>query len=830
MLTVGGLLVVLLAVVTDPSSDLVEPRQATLLSAGMTWHAMAEAGEFAYPPLPRALRQIEYSGSTSPEDLTRVVQQTCVACHNDQLMTANLSLQHFDVARAHESAEVAEMVIGKLQAEMMPPPGIPRPGGDTLLMLAASLEEGLDRYAAASPRLSSRPFQRLNRAEYERAIWDLLGIRIDAGNWLPLDQYQANFDNMAAVQEVSATLLTAYLNAAADISRFAVGQVDAPAIARSYRVPESRSQHQWDQVEGAPYGTRGGIVVDHFFPADGEYTFDLSFYGGGREARFEEVDISVAGRTVKRFPYPGTLISDTRYGEGFRVGPFHLPAGQHKVAVSFVPTADGPYEDLIRPHDGGHAGRSAYGTTGLPHLREVTITGPENPSGVAETDSRRRVFTCRPGSQVAARECAEEIVRRLASQAFRRPVDDGTVAEIMSFYDMEEAHAGFEVGVRTALEAILASPLFTFRLERQPTGAQAGSTYRLTDLDLASRLSFFLWGTLPDEELLRVAVEGRLGDPEVLEAQARRLLADRRGDALGERFAAQWLRLQDMLKVQPDVFWFPNFTDQIQADMRRETELFFNHLVREDRSVLELFTADYSFMNERLARHYGISGVRGDEFRPVGYPEGSPRSGIFGHGSILLLTSMGNRTSPTLRGKWVMEALLGTPPPPPPPVPALDETAATTADGRQLTGRERLEIHSANPTCNACHQYMDPIGVALENYDVDGTWRTRERGTGLTVDSQGTLYDGTAIDNPAALAEALLQRPTPLLRTFTQNLMAYALGRRLEYSDQPAVRRIVREAAESDYLLSAFILGVIRSEQFQLRTVETITDDLESGW
>jgi len=802
-----------------------DPREPVLLLRSAVGNA--PLGSVPYPgtpglPAPR-LRGDE--ANLTPEEFTAVIRQTCAACHNDQLMTANLSLQAFEVGNAPAQAEAAEKIIGKLQAEMMPPPGIPRPGGDTLLALAAALAEELDDHAATNPNLGNRPFQRLNRQEYERAIHALLGLRISADDWLPLDQYQANFDNMADVQEMSATLLTAYLNAAADISRLAIGQADAPPLARSYRVPESHSQHQWEHVEGAPYGTRGGIVVEHHFLADGEYSFDLSFYGGGRQARFEDLDISVGGRSIAQIPFPATVASDNRYGEGVRVGPFHLQSGQHRVSVAFVSPADGPYEDLIRPLEGGHGGRSAYGTTGVPHLREVTITGPEAPVGVSETEARRRVFTCVPQRPEEARPCAETILRRIAGTAFRRPVEVPMMEDLLRFYDLGAAEGGFEIGVRTALEAILASPHFTFRLEREPPGQAPGDIYPIHDLDLASRLSFFLWGTFPDEELLEKATEGVLSDPDVLQEQTLRLLADPRAEALGERFASQWLRLQDMEKVQPDVFWYPDFTQAVQQAMRRETQLFFNAVVRDDRSVLELFTADYTFLNERLASHYGIRGVVGEEFRRVPYPEGSVRSGILGHGSVLLLSSMGNRTSPTLRGKWVMEALLGTPPPPPPPVPALDETEASTADGRQLTGRERLEMHAANPTCNACHQYMDPIGVALENFDVDGTWRTRERGNGLTVDSRGTLYDGTIIETPRELAEALLSRPTPLLHTFTQNLFAYALGRRVEYFDQPAIRKIVREAKDEDHRISSFVLGVVLSDQFRLRMVEAVVDD-----
>ena len=760
----------------------------------------------------------------SDETLTAVVQRTCVVCHNDQLMTGNLSLESFEVGDAGAAAEAAEMVIEKLRAEMMPPPGIPRPGGDTLQLLAEALELELDEYWDGRPNPGMRPFQRLNRREYERAIRDILGLRIDAGDWLPLDQFQANFDNMAYVQGMSATLLTAYLNAAGDISRLAVGYQDAPPIARSYRVLESNSQHQWEKVEGTPYGTRGGIVVSHNFPADGNYTFDLSFYRGGGQAWFEDIDISVDGENLAVIPYSNDLVERNAANAIMRAGQFFIPSGEHSVSVSFVRTADGPYEDLIRPLDGGHAGRSAYGTTGLPHLREVTIEGPYDSDGVSENAVREGIFSCRPASPAEARGCAEEIIRPLATKAFRRPANQADLDDLLRFYEMGEEEGGFEVGVRTAIEAVLSSPQFVFRLEGEPAGVAPGDPYPVNDLDLASRLSFFLWGTIPDDELLTVASEGRLSEPEVLEEQARRMLLDVRSEALGERFAAQWLRLQDMAKVKPDLFWYPDFTQQIELDMRRETELFFNNLVREDRDVLELYNANYSFMNERLASHYGIRGVAGDEFRRVEYPAGAGRSGVLGHGSVLLLTSMGNRTSPVNRGKWVMEVLLGIPPPPPPPaIPALEETSIDAGDGRLLTGREQLEAHRANPVCMSCHQYIDPIGVALENFDIDGTWRLREKDIGLTIDSRGTLYDGKNIASPVELVEALLSRPTPLLRTFTENLMAYALARRVEYFDRPAIRDIVSEAEENEYRISSFILGVVTSDQFRLRTAASVT-------
>jgi hypothetical protein len=499
-------------------------------------------------------------------------------------------------------------------------------------------------------------------------------------------------------------------------------------------------------------------------------------------------------------------------------------AGPQRLTAAFVRRHEGPLEDLVSPHDWSLADRdiglNGYGITSLPHLRDLIIGGPWDVTGVSETPTRKRIFTCHPASSAEERPCAETIVRRLGAAAYRRPLEDRDIDGLMAFYDEGEASGDFESGIRTALQAILASPHFVFRYEPAAHAApRPGESYRISDHALASRLSFFLWGTPPDEELLRLASAGRLTDRAV-EQQVRRMLTDPRAEALGTRFAAQWLRLQDLDKVHPDAFWFPDYDQQLADAMRRETELFFYNLVREDRSMLELFSADYTFANERLARHYGMQGVTGTDFRRVAYPDGR-RRGLFGQGSILVLTSHANRTSPVLRGKWVMEVLLGTPPPPPPPgVPDLEETEGAK-DGRFLTTRERMEMHRANPVCRSCHQFMDPIGLALDNFDVTGKWRIRENG--MPLDTEGQFYDGTTIASPDQLIAALLVRPTPLVRTFTQNLMAYALGRRIEYYDKPTVRRIAAEAAKNDYRISSFVLGVVRSDAFRLKK-EVVTE------
>ena len=785
----------------------------------------------AAPEIPRAARLRPPARPIPPDSLNAVVKQYCIVCHNDVMMTGNLSLETFDVARAPELAVTAEKMIVKLRAGMMPAPGAPRPRGDTLSVLVETLETLIDEAAARSPNPGGRTFQRLNRPEYESAVRDLLAIDIDAGDYLPLDTKSANFDNIADVQMMSPTLLDAYLNAAGEISRLALGDPAAAASDTKYSISGYASQT--GRVEGAPFGTRGGISIEHIFPADGEYTFTVTlehtttgagFFG--QIARFEQIEISVNGGRVALLDVDQWMTFDDADVIYMETEPIDVLAGPQRVTAAFVKRAEGPVEDLMSPHDWSladrHTGISGYGLTLLPHLRDLVIGGPLRVTGVSETPSRRAVFSCYPEALDEERACAEEIVRRLARKAYRRPLRDRDLGVLMSFYEEGGEVGGFEVGIRTALEAILASPHFLFRFE-EPTGpAGPGQDYRIGDHDLATRLSFFLWGAPPDEELAARATRGELSDPEVLAAETRRMLDDPRSERLGPRFAAQWLRLQDLDKVHPDAFWFPDFDEQLASGMRRETELFFNSLVQEDRSVLELYDADYTFANERLAAHYGIEGVVGDRFRRVTYPD-DRRRGLLGHGSILTLTSYPGRTSPVLRGKWVMEVLLGTPPPPPPPgVPDLDETEGVRGT-RMLTTRERMEMHRANPVCTSCHRFMDPIGLALDNFDVTGRWRIREHG--MPLDTRGEMYDGTPVEGPAELREVLLKRPEPLIRTFTENLMAYALGRRVEYYDKPTVRAIVSRAKENGYRMSSFILGVVTSDAFRMQRVQTVAEE-----
>ncbi|MEM7415711.1 MAG: DUF1592 domain-containing protein [Gemmatimonadota bacterium] len=750
-------------------------------------------------------------------DPNALVERTCVRCHSDARLRGNLSLEGFDIADASTNAEVIERMIRKVQAGMMPPPGVRAPAGDTLQQFVDGLEEVMDRQARRDPNPGGRTFQRLNRPEYEQAIRDLLDLEVTAGDWLPLDQMSANFDNIADVQAMSPMLLESYLNAASDISRMAVGDQNAPSINVNYKNSQYQSQHPWDRVEGAPYGTRGGVVVEHVFPADGMYTFGMTF-ASGNNTRFQDIDISIESERVALMAYTRSgEAADGRGGGALWTEPVFVRAGQQKVSATFIRRTDGPYEDLIRPHDWSMAGGGSGGAgiTTLPHLQDLIVGGPHEITGMSDTPSRSKIFVCRPTVPAEEAACARQIVQNLASRAYRRPATEAEVDGLMGFYEGGLERGGFERGIRESLEAVLASPFFVLRLERQPEDVDAGEVYELGDEELASRLSFFLWGTPPDAELLDVARRGKLTDEKELERQTRRMLADSRADALGTRFAAQWLRLQDLYKVRPDPNFFPNFDETLADAMRVETETFFNHLVQQDRDALELLTAQYTFVNERLANHYGMQGVAGRHFRQVDYT-GGVRSGLLGQGSVLVLTSLANRTSPVLRGKWVMEVLMGTPPPPPPPgVPDLEEVEGTQ-EGRRLTTRERMEMHRANPTCNACHRFMDPIGLALDNFDVTGQWRLRENGMGL--DTRGEFYDGTPITTPAEVADALLSRPVPLMRSLTENLMAYALARRVEYYDQPVIREIVADAEEDGaYHMQSLILGVVQSDAFRMK-------------
>lgn len=764
--------------------------------------------------------------NADPKSLGSVIESYCVRCHNERRLLGNMSLEGFDVARPELRGELAEKVIHKLRAGMMPPSGARRPQADTLALLAAYLEDALDGYAAKHPNPGSRTFQRLNRAEYEAAVRELFGLEIDASAFLPTETISENFDNIADMQMLSATLMESYLRAAAFVSRAVIGDPDATPSSAVYKVAKTLSQV--GHVEGAPLGTRGGTSVVHIFPADGEYVFELDLHPeptgnlyGLTAGDGEQLEISIDGERVALFELDRWMSEADPTGLRLETLPIHVRSGPHRVSAAFVQRFEGPVVDLLTPVDYTLADSqigTAYGVTTLPHLRDLTISGPFRVTGVSETPARRDVFVCRPTSPTEEASCAEQIVGRLARRAYRRSIAESDLAGLMKFFESGRAEGGFEQGVRTALQAILASPHFTFRIEEIPEGALPGERYEIGPYDLASRLSFFLWGAPPDEDLLQAAGNGELSNPDQLEAQAVRMLADPRAEALATRFASQWFRLQDLEKIHPDAQLYPYYDHALAEAMERESELLFHHIVKEDRSVLEVITADYTFVNERLAGHYGLPGVVGAHFRKVPV-EDENRRGILGHGSVLMMTSHADRTSPVLRGKWVLEVLFGTPPPPPPPdVPAFEETDEATDDGRELTTRERMEQHRDNPQCVSCHKVIDPIGLALDNFDVTGAWRIKENGR--AVDATGELYDGTPLTSPVDLREAMLARPSVFIRTFTRNLMAYALGRRVEHFDMPTVRQIERAAGANGYRASEFVIGVVRSLAFRTSVLE----------
>jgi hypothetical protein len=788
---------------------------ALLVSAVTAGLYAADQAPDVQKPVP-SHETVSSQDSLGPDAQSGVVRQYCVPCHNERMKTGGLSLAAFDASRVLDHLDVSEKMIRKLRAGMMPPAGVKRPDDATIAALAGALETRIDTAAAADKHPGSRPFQRLNRAEYARAVKDLLGLDVDVTAFLPADTISDGFDNVADVQSFSPTLMEGYLRAAGRVAALAIGDPDASTAEVNYRVPRTASQ--LTRVEGAPFGTRGGLSVVHTFPADGDYVFRMDLHANadgvlfGGTAAGERIEVSIDGARAAVLEIDQRMIEATT-GLTLKTAPVHVRAGAHRLTAAFLQQSEGPVTDLIAPIDHTLADTQigvAYGITTLPHLRDLSVVGPHRVTGVSETPTRRRIFTCRPTSLAEEGVCASTIVRRLAIDAFRGSVSENDVAGLMRFYEDGRKERDFENGISFALEAILASPQFLFRLEPAPATAKSGQPYRIGAQELASRLAFFIWAAAPDAELLAAAANGRLATPAVLEKQVRRMLADSRSEALATRFASQWLRLQDVENITPDALLYPYYDHTLGAGFVRETQLFFNSLVREDRSLLDLLTADYTFVNERVARHYGIPGVTGTAFRRV--PAAKHRNGLLGHGSILLLTSVADRTSPVMRGKWVMEVLLGSPPPPPPPnVPLLEETNGV-ASGKVLSVRARMEEHRKNPACTSCHRAIDPLGLALENFDVTGRWRINDGD--VPIDASGELYDGTKMDGPDGLRAALLKHKDAVVLSFTESLMTYALGRRVETRDMPTVRQIIRDAARSDYRMSSFVLGIARSAAF----------------
>ena len=774
------------------------------LAVALTWGAMVFAQTTETLPV------------TAQQGL---VNKYCAGCHNDKLKSGGFSWTTIDLANPSQNAERAEQVIRYLRAGMMPPPGIPRPDPATTKNFAASIERAVDKASAADPNPGAPALHRLNRIEYHNSVRDLLDLDVDVASLLPADDMSHGFDNMADVLTVSPALMEGYLRAAGRISRMAVGDPSVTPSTVTFHVP--RVINQIRHIEGTPFGTRGGMAVVHNFPADGEYTIRLFFYNdlcgplfGKNQGKAEQIEVAVNGERVALMPInPNFVLTDF-----LQTPPIKIKAGPQKISASFIQRAEGPFEDVVSPFEQTLVDLTRAdlpGMTSLPHLREMNITGPKNVTGISETPSRHKIFACRPAAGADEIPCAKKIIAALARQAYRRPVADADTEDLLSIYQKGRNKGDFEAGIRTVIEAILSDPEFVFRFERTPNGVAPGSNHRIGDLELASRLSYFLWSSAPDDELITVASQGKLKDPQVLEHQVRRMLADPKSEALSKVFAAEWLHLQNLKDVQPDVYQYPNFNKNLAESMRVETELFFDSIAREDRSVLDLLTANYTFVDEILAKHYGIPDVLGTRFRRVALSDPN-RFGLLGQSSILTLTSIATRTSPVQRGKWVMIVLLGTPPPPPPPnVPLLKENEE---NAKASSVRERMEQHRKNEPCRSCHQLMDPIGLALENFDAVGAWRAKD--SGVMVDANGRMFDGTVLDGPVSLRKAILGHSDAFIQTFTENLLAYALGRVVDYRDEPMVRGIERAAARENNRFSAFVLGIVNSMPFQMRRAD----------
>jgi hypothetical protein len=830
-----------------------------MVTSSRTITALLIAGQLAACTGSDAGRVAQHEGT---------VRRYCLDCHNDAERTGDLTLQSRDLARVRESPEIWERVVRKLRGGMMPPADAPRPKPAERLGLAAWLEAELDSAAAASPNPGRTvPFHRLNRSEYRNAIRDLLALEIDVGELLPADDASYGFDNIAGVLKLSPTLLERYLSAADQVSRLAVGSSSQFVDIDYFRIPDDRAQDR--RVPGLPFGTRGGTSIPYTFPVDGDYVIAAELSRNLNEsmplyAEPQHLEISIDGERVALFtldgvpasppPEPEPVEQPAAKAEGgdaprqedprisqivqtLRLSPearalrnradedwnirIPITAGLHDVTVTFLAKTAAIDETLrlpfLRPYPSGvNIPETRMGS----YLRSVEISGPYAASGPGDTQSRRRIFACmpdRPSDAQAPGEdelvCARSILSSLARRGYRRSVTDRDVEDLLEFFVEGRADGGFEAGVQLALKRLLVSPEFLFRIEIEPRGIEPDAIYEIDEFALASRLSFFLWSSIPDDELLDLAEQGALRAPGELPRQIARMIADERADAFVENFAGQWLFLRNLEAIVPVQSRFPDFDDTLRQGLRTETELFFASILRENRSVRDLLTADYTFLNERVARHYGIANVKGSHFRRVSLDPDSHRRGLLGHGSILAVTSYPDRTSPVIRGKWVLENLLGTPPPPPlPDVPRLVET---DGKGSVISMRERLAAHRASPTCASCHALMDPLGFALENYDAVGKWRTIGE-AGARIDASGVLPDGRAFDGVDGLRESLLSSEL-FVTTLTEKMLTYALGRGVEYYDMPVVRKIVADAASEDYRMSALIEGIVESVPFKMR-------------
>jgi hypothetical protein len=743
-----------------------------------------------------------------------VVDRICLDCHNAVEQVGGLNLESLNLDAVASDAEIWEKVIRKLRAGLMPPAdGGPSLEGQTRDALVAWIANEIDRNA--EPHLPAPGLHRLNRTEYTNAIRDLLALNIDAAAFLPPDDSSHGFDNMAGTLTTSPALMEAYLSAAGNIARLAVGTETAPTLA-VFDVPHDTSQNT--HIEGLPFGTRGGMLIEHEFPADGEYVFTVKGMTGYFTAVLgnvegEKLEVTIDGERVYLYDWD-TEIGE-REGNGGRTPAIPIKAGFHKVGVTFIATSDLPDTGLNKSFVRTMNSPGAIsGYTFYPHVGQVFIEGPYNGLPATSTQSRDKIFECHPESIREEGQCARKIISTLAGKAFRRPANDADLDVLMGFFEVGRKEGGtFDYGIEAVLQRILADPEFVYRSEIEPAGGAPGSPYRISDLELASRLSFFLWSSIPDQELVELASQGRLHEPEVLEQQVRRMIADPRSEALIENFTGQWLNVRGMQASEPVVGLFPNFDSTLRDAYRREIELFFGSVIHEDRSILDLLTADYTYVNERLARHYGIPRVYGSQFRRVELgPALEMRRGLLGKGALLTITSEAARTSPVKRGKWFLETFLDVSPPDPPP--GVETDLAPVEGEAPQTLRARLEAHRTNPSCASCHKIFEPMGLAMENFDAVGAWRTEDAGS--LIDPTGVTNDGTSLEGVHSLRELTLRNGDLFAQVVTEKLLTYAIGRGLSYEDMPLLRSITRNAAEDDYRFSSLLMGVIQSPAFTM--------------
>ena len=797
-----------------PPAILVSVVVGVALAVGAVHGASAPSTQAGLALTPRAATfNAQQTPGAAPALTPRaVLDRYCVTCHSERLRTGGLTLESVDPDRVGDDAEVWEKVVRKLRTGMMPPSPRRRPDAATYASTVSYLETALDRAAAANPNPGRPAVHRLNRAEYTNAVRDLLALEVDGRALLPPDESGYGFDNIGDVLSVSPGLLERYLLAAAKISRRAVGDPTLRPATVIYKTSPLLAQD--DRVsEDLPFGSRGGLAVRHHFPLDAEYIIKIALRGRARGSH--QLEVRLDRERVRLFDLGEREPLELR---------LPVKAGTRLVGVSFVEALEQSLPVDGRPPPPPISSFAFTLYPNAPAVGSVEVVGPYDGQVPEDTPSRRAIFVCDPATAEDEAPCAREIVASLARRAYRRPVTDADTRPLLTSYEHgRQAGGGFEDGIRWAVEALLVSPKFLFRIERDPVNVPPGTPYRISDLELASRLSFFLWSSIPDDELLDLAARGGLSEPAVLEAQVRRMLDDPRSNALVENFTGQWLYLRNLRIVAPDATQFPDFDDNLREAFRRETELFVESQLREDRSVRDLLGADYTFLNERLARHYEIPNVYGSHFRRVTYGD-DRRAGLLGHGSILTVTSPPHRTSPVVRGKWLLENLLGAPPPPPPPdVPDLPENKGGE---KPSTMRERMAQHRANPVCASCHAKIDPLGFALENFDAVGRWRAVDGAADTPIDASGTLPDGAEFDGPASFRNALLREPwgTEYVTTVTEKLLTYALGRGLEYYDAPVARRIIREAAPDNYRWSSLILGIVESTPFQMRRSSDVGD------